>query len=129
MKSSDYEISMYTSNDIDGVARVSRFLWSNDEESNRRYFLWKHQENPLLKKPMVVLARYADEVVGFYAHIPVEWKIREKNIMVLLGCDIVVHPEHQGKGLSTALDSFAVLHLFAKLNLTHSNSSIALKIK
>jgi GNAT superfamily N-acetyltransferase len=103
MKWDGYELSSYSSEDVDGILEILSFLWGADKESNRNYFSWKHQANPLLKKPVGIVAKYEGQVVGFGALIPAEWRMGDRKFMVILGADTVVHPEHRRKGLNTAI--------------------------
>ncbi len=98
-----YEFSSYTSEDIDGIVRLFSFLREADEESNREYFIWKHLRNPFLKKPIGVVAKYGDQVVGFSGGVPAEWRIGDSRIALLVGADAVVHPEHRRKGLHVSM--------------------------
>jgi len=103
MKSNDYEFSNYTSADVPEIVAIEHFLWGNDEESRSEYFKWKHQRNPLLKKPVGIVAKHEGKVVGFRGYVPSEWQIGDRKFKILLLSDTVVHPEHRGKGLFSSM--------------------------
>jgi GNAT superfamily N-acetyltransferase len=98
-----YEYLNYTNADVEGIVTIEDFLWGNDEVSRREYFNWKHRNNPLAEKPVGIVAKYEGKVVGFLGYVPAEWIIRDKRLKVLLLCDVVVHPEHRGKGLFASM--------------------------
>ncbi len=98
-----FELSNYTNEDIDGIVKVLSFMWENDEASNKEYFIWKHQRNPFLKKPVSVVAKHDGKVVAFWGFLPNEWRIGSEKINILISCDTIIHPGYRGKGLYSGM--------------------------
>lgn len=103
MEWNGYELANYTNEDMEEILTLISPLLGSDRISNRDYFIWKHQKNPFLKKPLGIVARYAGRVVGFIGYVPAECRIGKTRFMILQQCDTVVYPEHRGKGLFSAM--------------------------
>jgi GNAT superfamily N-acetyltransferase len=95
----DYEFSDFTSDDIPGILKLLTVLWGNNEASNIEYFNWKHQQSPYPKKTLGVVVKYGGKIIGFWGFLPTEWEIKGEKVYMLNACDVVIDPEHRGKGL------------------------------
>jgi GNAT superfamily N-acetyltransferase len=103
MKYHGYQLSPYTGADIEEILSLVSALWGDDTSFNRNYFIWKHRKNPFLKGDIGIVARYSGNIIGFLGYVPAEYRIDVNRFMILQQCDTVVHPEHRGKGLFSAM--------------------------
>jgi GNAT superfamily N-acetyltransferase len=103
MKWNDYQFSTYTDEDIAEILTLVSALWGNNASLNHDYFTWKHRSNPFLTGDIGIVAKYAGRVIGFLGYVPAEYIVDNNRFMILQQCDTVVHPEHRGKGLFSAM--------------------------
>jgi len=127
--SSEYQIVPYSSEHLSQVARLMKYLWSNDIELNLKYFKWKHADNPCTEHPLGMVALHDGNVVGFRAYFALKYRIGEGNEFILLiPGDTVVHSKHRRKGLSVAMGRRATAEYESKyrafLNFTSNANSL-----
>jgi GNAT superfamily N-acetyltransferase len=98
-----------------GIARLQCHLWSPDEALNQAYFTWKHEANPYLSTPQVYLVLFNDEPVAMRGYMGSAWEAGELRApqLLLSNGDLVVAPEHRGKGLTKRLRQAAEPELAA----------------
>jgi GNAT superfamily N-acetyltransferase len=99
----DYELYSYTEDDIEEILSVINPLLQDSRVSVRDFFTWKHRRNPLLTRPIGIVARHSGRMAGFHGFTPAACKLGDKTFMTLQQCDTVVHPDHRGKGLFSAM--------------------------
>lgn len=89
------------------LALATASLGWRDDERHARLFAWKHDENPFGPSPMWV-ATAGGEVVGLRAFL--RWQLRRGDdlLTAVRAVDTATHPDHQGKGLFTALTLHAL---------------------
>jgi GNAT superfamily N-acetyltransferase len=89
------------------LALATASLGWRDDERHARLFAWKHDENPFGPSPMWV-ATAGGEVVGLRAFL--RWQLHrgDEVISAVRAVDTATHPDHQGKGLFTALTLHAL---------------------
>jgi GNAT superfamily N-acetyltransferase len=103
-----YQLSTFADEDIEEILILISALWGNDTSFNRDYFTWKHRKNPLLTGNIGIAAKYAGKVVGFLGYVPAEYQTGDSRFSILQQCDTVVHPEHRGKGLFSAMSKMGM---------------------
>lgn len=131
LDSSDYTIDLYRPEQIDGVvALLSRELWPGTASENFAYFKWKFHDNPYAARPLGVVARHGEAIVGFRGYFATEWYLggKDKAVTVLIPGDTVVCADHRRKGLSVTMGRLA-MERFAPicrvlLNTTASKNSL-----
>ena len=79
------------------------------DELHARLFAWKHAENPFGSSPAWV-ASVAGQVVGFRTFLRWEFETGPggKPVRAVRAVDTATHPDHQGKGVFTALTEHAL---------------------
>lgn len=84
------------------LALAAASLGWHDDERHARLFAWKHDENVFGPSPMWV-ATAGGDVVGLRAFL--RWHLRrgDDDLRAVRAVDTATHPDHQGKGLFTAL--------------------------
>jgi GNAT superfamily N-acetyltransferase len=89
------------------LALAAACLGWQDDERHARLFAWKHDENAFGPSPMWV-ATAGGEVVGLRAFL--HWHLRrgEERVRAVRAVDTATDPDHQGKGLFTALTLHAL---------------------
>jgi acyl-CoA synthetase (AMP-forming)/AMP-acid ligase II/GNAT superfamily N-acetyltransferase len=85
----------------EGLLALQRHHWGTDADRNAALFEWKYEKNPYASEPLVFLALHGDEVVGMRGFCAGLWEIgrRPKVFRALAGGDLVVSPEHRGRGV------------------------------
>jgi hypothetical protein len=99
--SADFEIVKYNSEFKRPVAQFQKQLWSSDAGLNERYFEWKYEGNPHLRKSHVYLAIHRNQVVGmrgFHA-ARLEAGTPSRAFSVLIAGDALVAPHCRDRGL------------------------------
>ena len=73
---------------------------------------WKYIQNPLAPPdPEVVVALDNGRIVGARPFRPVELWLGNERARAALGSDVMVHPEHQRKGITTRMYQFGMEYL------------------
>jgi GNAT superfamily N-acetyltransferase len=80
------------------------------DELHARLFAWKHAESPFGVSPAWV-ATVDGEVVGFRTFLRWEFTIDGQLVRAVRAVDTATHPEHQGRGVFTALTEHALAAL------------------
>jgi GNAT superfamily N-acetyltransferase/acyl carrier protein len=100
------EIVRCTPEHKDAVARFQTGLWSPDPDRNRRYFEWKHEQNPYrTDTPHVYLAQCDGEVVGMRGFYPSAWRrgACDDPCTALVADDFLLAQSHRRSGLANQL--------------------------
>jgi GNAT superfamily N-acetyltransferase len=102
---SGYEIIRYRPEFKQEVVELQRFLWSSDVAVNTAYFEWKYERAPYLSEPLVHLALHGGRVVGMRGLHGSKWQAGHpsETFSALCADDLVVHPEHRNRGVSTSV--------------------------
>ncbi|MGH8824260.1 MAG: GNAT family N-acetyltransferase [Jiangellaceae bacterium] len=105
------EIRRFTTTDEPAVLRLleASLGWIPDEQYTR-FFAWKHVQNPYGRSPAWV-ATDAGEVTGFRTYLRWEFVIGGRVVRAVRAVDTATHPDHQGRGIFSAL----TLHSLAEL--------------
>jgi GNAT superfamily N-acetyltransferase len=101
--------------DLPGILAVAReSLDWDDDERHEAFFAWKHLENPVGPSPMWV-ADDGGTIVAFRTFLRWEWRRPDGTIAgTVRAVDTATHPDHQGRGLFTALTMGALDELTAE---------------
>jgi len=83
------------------------------EVPNDAFFAWKHQANPFGPSPSWV-AVVGDTVVGFRTLMRWEFDTPDGPVRAVRAVDTATHPDHQGRGIFSALTMRAVDELRAE---------------
>lgn len=67
-----------------------------------RQWDWKLTPNPE-RKPYVLLLKDRGRVVGLEGAMQLRLSVNGRNVPAAVGCDLVVHPEYRGRGLSAGM--------------------------
>lgn len=128
--SPEYEIRPVTPGDVPDVAGLLPHLTGRDADWNRRYLTWKYLDNPFVDRPLGIVTRAGNRVVGFRGYHATPWCIPGTGLrtLVLSPGDTCVHPEHRRRGLSVRMGSRAMDELHPDhrifLNMTAGASSV-----
>jgi GNAT superfamily N-acetyltransferase len=80
------------------------------DELHARLFAWKHRENPFGVSPAWV-ATSGGRVVGFRTFLRWEFVLDGRPVRAVRAVDTATHPDHQGRGVFTALTTHALAAL------------------
>jgi GNAT superfamily N-acetyltransferase len=89
------------------LALVEMALGHRRDARNAAFFGWKHRENAFGVSPAWV-ALDGDQVVGFRTLMRWEFASRTGPVRAVRAVDTVTHPDHQGRGIFSALTRRAV---------------------
>lgn len=92
------------------LALAGRALGWADDERDRDFFRWKHDENPLGPSPAWV-ACAGDDVVAFRTFLRWRFTSGKRQLEMVRAVDTATDPRHQGRGLFTRLTRHAVEEL------------------
>ncbi len=101
--------------DLPGILELARAsLDWDDDDRHDAFFAWKHLENPVGPSPMWV-ADGGGSIVAFRTFLRWEWCRPDGSIAsAVRAVDTATHPDHQGRGLFTALTMGALDELTAE---------------
>ena len=101
MTVSDYEVVKYDSSLLGDVLRLQVHLWGEDAAINRRYFVWKYEQNPYVQEPLIYVALHCGKAVATRGMHGALWEIGAggERLPVVCAGDTVVAPAHRGQGL------------------------------
>ena len=89
------------------LALLGASLGGGDDPRYAQLFSWKHDRNRFGPSPMWV-ATEADRVIAFRAFMRWEFERGGQVVRAVRAVDTATHPDHQGKGLFTALTLHAL---------------------
>ncbi len=63
---------------------------------------WKYDANPFNRhpEPYILLLKDGTKIIGMLGSIPLRVSVGGRECWVACACDLVIHPEHRGRGLS-----------------------------
>ena len=101
----DYQIVRYEPPLKPAVLELQTNLWSSSLALNGAYFDWKYQRNPYLKEPLIYLALSGGRPVGMRGFFGTRWEggMVTSGITLLYADDMVIAPDHRGKGLMSSI--------------------------
>ena len=105
-----YEIVRYDTALKGEIATLQRHLWSGDVAANTAYFEWKYEQNPYVEEPLVYLALSDGRVVGMRGTYGSRWEIGipSETFLIPAADDLVIAPDHRGRGLFARIMRAAV---------------------
>ena len=109
----NYEIAAYAPRFRDQVLELQRHLWGTDRSLNLALFDWKYLQNPFLAEPLIYLVLAGGKVVGMRGFMGTDWQFGpgEPTYACPIACDLVIDPEHRGRGLFRHLMGYALSDL------------------
>ncbi|MBF0363025.1 MAG: GNAT family N-acetyltransferase [Oligoflexia bacterium] len=96
----EYKIKRILVEDVHKVAELYNICFSR--EKNTEFFRWKYFENPV-EHAKCSIALHGEKIVGSCVLIPEDFFVFGKNMRVYKCCDLMTHPQHRKRGLSTKL--------------------------
>ncbi|MGH2697775.1 MAG: GNAT family N-acetyltransferase [Actinomycetota bacterium] len=113
-----YELRGYRDGDEDEVITLLATSLGDGPtgERSRAFFRWKHIDNPFGRSFMLVAVE-DERVVGFRSFM--RWRLRAGDVEVSAAraVDTATHPDHQGRGIFSALTSRAMEELSGDVDL------------
>jgi len=96
-----------TQNLVKFLTEYSRW-WSEFSESTQAeaYFRWKYLRNPFGDSYLGVACDEAGNILGFEGLVPWKLLLDESEVPCVRGTDMLVHPDHRGRGIASALVSY-----------------------
>jgi len=98
---SDYRVRAYEPGDEEAVVALHNRIWGGDRPL--AWFHWKYVDTPYLDAVPVYLVTCGDELVGVFGLVPFRMQAGEEDGLGMLTGDLVVHPDHRGRGVFTEL--------------------------
>jgi len=116
MSADRYESAGYRAELRSQLLELQKHLWSTNDTINAQYFEWKYQANPYVREPYVYAALLDGEPVAILGMYGSRWEAGAGGVSqtVLCGGDLLVVPEHRGRGLVRKLLDLALADLAAK---------------
>jgi GNAT superfamily N-acetyltransferase len=90
--------------DVDGIVKLLKLVFHVD--FSREWWCWKYKANPAGfwgEKGDIWVAESEDEIVGYWAVLPVEMKFGSRTITVAQAVDAATHPNYRKQGINTTL--------------------------
>lgn len=103
---------MEPADEAEVLALVEAALGRRPDPRNAAFFAWKHRRNSFGPSPAWV-ALESDRIVGFRTLMRWEFDTPNGPIGAVRAVDTATHPEHQGRGIFSALTKRAVAELRA----------------
>jgi GNAT superfamily N-acetyltransferase len=102
---SDYEIVPYEPKFRDALLELQSFLWGKNQKANAAYLDWKYFQNPYAGVARIYLALHDGKVVAMRGLFGTLWEVGTPPVSVNMPCaaDLVIAPEHRGRGVFTKL--------------------------
>jgi GNAT superfamily N-acetyltransferase len=103
------------------ILELQKNLWSSSTDLNAAYFDWKYVRNPYLKEPLIYLGMCDGKPIGMRGFFGVQWEGGNpaRQTVCLYADDMVIAPEHRGKGLMSQIMHAALADLADK-NFSHA---------
>ena len=95
------------------VLELQQHLWGPHGDLNSLYLAWKHESNPYVDEPLIQLARLEGRVVAMRGFMGAAWECTELDepVLIPVAGDLVVAPDHRGRGLVGRLMRSAMARL------------------
>jgi GNAT superfamily N-acetyltransferase len=112
----NYEIVHYRPGLKNQVIELQTHLWSPEPSLNKAYFEWKYEQNPYNKEHLIYLAIHDGKAVGMRGFFGVRWEcgVPAQRFTSLYADDMVIAPEHRGRGLMAKIMTSAFEDLAAR---------------
>ncbi|HEY4492959.1 MAG TPA: GNAT family N-acetyltransferase, partial [Acidobacteriota bacterium] len=97
----EYEIRKYHPELKNQILEVQKHHWGSDMRLNAAYLKWKYDRNPYGNSASIYVAMRNGQVIGMLGMYGGKWEFGEEGKTMLAPCpaDVVVDPEHRGRGL------------------------------
>jgi GNAT superfamily N-acetyltransferase len=112
----NYEIVHYRPGLKSQLIELQTHLWSPEPSLNKAYFEWKYEQNPYNKEHLIYLAMHDGRAIGMRGFFGVQWEcgIPAQRFTSLYADDMVIAPEHRGRGLMAKIMTSAFEDLAAR---------------
>lgn len=100
-----WKIAPYEPRDEYQIKHLQKLIYGNELEPEKEtidFWYWEFLNNPL-GKAFINTAKVKKKVVGYYAVIPIEYKLLDKIIKAGLVVDVMTHPDYQKQGMFVSL--------------------------
>lgn len=104
MRASEIEYRKVTADEaeLDSIVALFHAVWPRQGALDKEYFRWLYRENPR-GTAIGMNAWCGSDIVGHYVLIPIGSVRHGVTVPAALSLNTAVHPNHQGRGLFTAL--------------------------
>ena len=108
-----YQIVRYEPGLRESVLQLQTLLWGDDRATNAAYLEWKYFASPYKDTARIYLALYEGKAVGMRGFFGCRWEAGTPTHAFSAPCagDLVVVPEHRGRGVFTSLMEHALTDL------------------
>jgi acyl carrier protein/GNAT superfamily N-acetyltransferase len=106
-----YEFARASAADVPDIARLQTHLWSPDPDLNARRYRWKYEQACLESERLVSLVRHTGRAVGMRGFCMSRWEGGGTVHGLYTADDLVIEPEHRGRGLFERLHAIAYTEL------------------
>lgn len=108
-----YEMVRYEPGRRESVLQLQTLLWGDDRATNAAYLEWKYFASPYRDTARIYLALYEGKAVGMRGFFGCRWEAGTPTHAFSAPCagDLVVVPEHRGRGVFTRLMDHALTDL------------------
>lgn len=112
----DYELASYEPGMRDELVALHARVFGGRRRFSDAYFRWKYEENPSLPAPLFTVALAAGQVVGMRGFYGARWTADStgESVLIPVGADTAVTPEHRGRRLFEQMMRFALDDLRAR---------------
>ncbi len=104
---------MQPADEVQVLALIELALGRRPDPRNAAFFAWKHRENAFGPSPAWV-AVDGNRIVGLRTLMRWEFETRDRPVRAVRAVDTATHPDHQGRGIFSALTRRAVDELRAE---------------
>ncbi len=111
MKFNHYQIDWYTPDYLQDVCELLEGFWEKDPDINIAHFKWKYLDNPYTDKPLALIAKHKNNIVGFKGLFITKWEIADQQLFLVCASDGKIHPDHRRKGLYSSLTNYHLQQL------------------
>jgi hypothetical protein len=84
----------------------------------KEHYFWKFHNFPTSIKSWEYASYLENEIVGYYAAIPYQYKIGQKETKVGMVCDVMTSSNYRGKGIFTQMGSYSTKELASQVPFT-----------
>lgn len=96
----DFKVELYTPQYREKTLALLGLLWKKTEpERYEALFIWKYEDNPYTRSPLIIICIAGDEVVGVLGHMVQKIMINGTPQNICIPVDGIVHPDYRMYGV------------------------------